>query len=329
MAYENFENGIIESFGYDVETGKINPTIKDLQLDSAQKKYQKYIKKIIELKPREFFIDSIPKTESREDFFKMAYYLVLQIFGKEYLSEFSELVRDKLYVSNSKEILEGISLQLIEKDNPTNIKRAIEIPDFDHISSIIALLHEYTHYHCQLMKMDYNQKRYYEEILSIYVEKRATELLSQILFNPRLQQMISETRLEGIVWHYDTHEKEVKEFLQEVDEVKKFAKVHPLAALQLMSYEQQIPWIKTPATIRTAEQYRKNLATSYGLGYLYSEALMARYRDDELRTNAKVGATLSGDLSLQGLLDYFGINANNDEVYAIADKSLEKVRKNK
>ena len=84
-----------------------------------------------------------------------------------------------LFVSESREILEGISLQLIEKANPNNIKRAIEIPDYEHLSSIIALLHEYTHYHCQLMKMDYNQKRYYEEILSIYVEKRAIELLNE------------------------------------------------------------------------------------------------------------------------------------------------------
>ena len=177
--------------------------------------------------------------------------------------------------------------------------------------------------------MDYNKKRYYEEVLSIYVEKRATELLSQILFNPRLQQMISETRLEAIAWHYDTHEKEIKEFLQEVETVKKVAKIHPLGALQLMSFEQQIPWIKNAETLRVAEQYRKNLAASYGLGYLYSEALMARYKDDELRTNVKIGETLKGDLSLQGLLDYFGINANNDEVYKIVDKSLEKVRKNK
>ena len=329
MAYENFENGIIESFGRDVQDKKIDPTIVDLKVGDAQKKYQEYIKKVIKLRPREFFIESIPEAASRDEFFKMAFYLVLQIFGKEFLPEFSELVRDKLYVSDSREILEGISLQLIEKDNPTNIKRAIEIPDFEHLSSIIALLHEYTHYHCQLMNMDYNKKRYYEEVLSIYVEKRATELLSQILFNPRLQQMISETRLEAIAWHYDTHEKEIKEFLQEVETVKKVAKIHPLGALQLMSFEQQIPWIKNAETLRVAEQYRKNLAASYGLGYLYSEALMARYKDDELRTNVKIGETLKGDLSLQGLLEYFGINANNDEVYRIVDKSLEKVRKNK
>lgn len=329
MAYENYENNIIETYSIDVKKGKIDPIIYDLKSEKAKRKYQEYIKKVIALKPREFFIDSIPKTSSREEFFKMSYYLVLQIFGREYIEEFSDLVRDKLFISNSKEILEGISLQLIAKDDPNNIKRAIEIPDFSHISSIIALLHEYTHYHCQRLNMDFQKKRYYEEILSIYVEKRATELLSEILVNPKLKQMISETRLEGIVWHYDTHEKEVKFFLQEVENLRRMARFNPALQMQLKYYEQQIPWIKTPESIRTEENYRSNLSASYGIGYLYSEALFARYKDDERKTNAKIGATLSGDLKLQELLDYFGINASNDEVYGIVDKTISNIRKNK
>ncbi len=329
MAYENFENSIIESFGRDIESGLVNPNIQDLEETKAKRKYQEYIEKVIKLRPREFFIESIPEAPNQQEFFKIAYYLVFKIFGKEFIPEFTDLVRDKLYIANSREILEGISLQLISKDNPNEIKQAIEIPDFIHISSIISLLHEYTHYHCQLMKMDYNQKRYYQEILSIYVEKRATEELAEILANPKLKQMILETRLESIAWHYNTHPQEVVSLLLTVAELERVARVNPFAKMQLQHYKDNIPWLKDEKTIRVAEQHRENLQASYGIGYLYSESLLAKYKDDERRTNAKVASTLKGDLKLQELLNYFGINASNDETYENVDRNLEEIKRNR
>jgi hypothetical protein len=329
MAYENYENNIIATYANDVARGVIDPINYDLKSKKAKRKYQEYINKIIKMKPREYFVDSFPETANTEEFFKIAYYLVLQIFGKDFIPEFSDLVQYKLYINNSREIFEGISLQFMEKDNLNVVKRALEIPDFTHISSIITLLHEYTHYHCQLLNMDFNKKRYYEEILSIYVEKRATDLLSTILSNPHIYQMVTETRLEGLVWHYDTHEKEMQDFLQELKEIEKLAKTSLFHRLQLISFQQQLPWIKTKESLQLEENYRSDMAASYGIGFLYSESLFVRYKEDEKRTNAKVGDTLRGYLKLQDLLDYFGINAQNDEMYQNVNKTLEKVRKSR
>ena len=141
MAYENYENSIIASYAHDVKTGIIDPTNYDLKRKQAKQKYEEYIKKVIALKPREFFVDSIPKTPNSQEFFKITFYLVLQIFGKDFIPEFSDLVQNKLFINQSKEIFNGISLQIIERDKPNTINRVIEIPDFEHISSIITLLH--------------------------------------------------------------------------------------------------------------------------------------------------------------------------------------------
>ncbi len=331
MAFQDFKQDIIESFSLEVKSGKIDPTIYDIKKRLVRTQYDEYINKIIALKPKEYFIDSFPVVSNEYEFFSIALYLVEKIFGEEYVKEFLDLINSRVFENKSESIFDGIALDVTAEDKTGkrfNLK-AIEIPDFKHITSIIALLHEFTHYICDKRNFDYNKKMYYKEILSLYVEQRALEILASEFRLPLLKQKVTETRLEGIVWHYDTYPKEIAEFLKYIEALKKASKYNPLAKAQLDYIATQERWIKSDETIKNAELYRINHAASYGIGYLYSKALFVRNIEDAKGTNAKVASTLRGDITLQGLLDYYDINANNNRVFEIMDEHLENVRSKK
>lgn len=328
MAYQDYERGIFNTYSNNIKKGTVDSRIRDLESSKAESMYKDYIKKVIALEPRTFLCASTPHI-TRQEFYEISIFLVCKIFGEKYIEEFATLLTDYLFTNGSEQILDGISLEIINNDNPNEIIRRVEIPNYDYASSIIALLHEFVHYHFQLKEKNEMKVKYYNEILSIYVEKRATELLSKLLNAPNLEQIISETRLETISWHYDVHEKEIQELIKIVPILKKSAQIDFKSRILLEQIKKECSWALSSNETRLYNLYRKALAASYGLGYLYSSSLIDKYKEDEKIMDTKFNEILNCDIEIQELLKYYGISAGNIKTYKPVEKTLEKIKMNK
>ena len=148
MAYQDEEKSFIDSYCYAVKNGLLDPVVHEIEKPKAERKYNEYIKKVISVNPREYFISEIPAIEKNE-FIELSNLIAHDIFGDKNMDEFNDLVSFKLKTNGSNMIFDGISSDTMNLITGERI-RNIEIPDFYHVSSIITLLHEYTHYHMQL-----------------------------------------------------------------------------------------------------------------------------------------------------------------------------------
>ena len=254
----------------------------------------------------------------------MSIYIIRQIFPNVDIEE--ELIDyfTHLQCSGSDEILNGIALYIKSEDGQTI--RITEIPNAHKTSSIITLVHEFIHFHCSKQNITFNKKMYYEEILSIYAEKLAIYYLTRLNIEPNFMRKIEETRLESIVWHYKVHPNEINFAIASYQTAKKHIYI-PEYRLFVEQAEKNLPWIRSASTTKTTLQYKENMAASYGLGYLYAESLLKKYFDSPTLTEDKIKKVLVGEESIQKLLDYFGINANNDEVYENVNQKLSLIRK--
>lgn len=321
--YTQKEHDLAKCFGEDVKRGVINSEITDLSSKKANNKFNKYIDHIEQFKPREYKTNDFSSIEYR-DLVNMALYIIKRIFGNiDIESELIEFLQN-LHCSGSDEILNGIALTI--KTDDGKILRINEIPNVNKTSSIIALVHEFIHFHCSKLNIDFNKKRYYEEILSIYAEKLATCILTQINIEPDFMRKIEETRLEGIVWHYKVHPNELDFAITSYHKAKSLLFI-PEFRDYVTRVEEGLPWIKSAQETKTFLQYKKTLATSYGLGYLYAESLLMHYFDDERVVENKIRKTLMGEEQLQDTLNYFGINAERNEPYEAVEQRLSMLRK--
>ena len=321
--YAMEENELIKSFGYDVQKGLIKPEITDLSSKETQRKYNSYIDSIAAFKPREYQTSDFSDIKY-EDFINLTIQIIEKIFGNIDIK--AELIEffNTIHCSNSPEILNGIALTI--KDDKNKITRITEIPNVSKISSIVTIIHEFIHFHCHKMNMDFNKKTYYEEILSIYAEKMAASVISNLQRSPEFLRKIEETRLESIVWHYKVHPSELAFAIESYNEAKRHSK-DPEFRKYMGIVENNLPWIKSPSRIKTVLQYKENLRASYGLGYLYAESLLRYYIMDPKITETAVRQTLVGDKTLKELLDYFDISANNDQVYDRVQQKLSILRR--
>ena len=322
---DKLEPKFIETFEEEIKRGKTNPEIVDLSTYKQKRLYQDYINKIIKLNPQEYFVTQMP--EFKEEFFKIAGYLVLNIFGQEYFNEFQELILNNLYVNHSNVLFDGISLNFADQKDFKSVKQAIEIPDFTHVSSIVCLLHEFTHYICQKHNLTYNKKAYYEEILSIYVEKRALTILNEILNLNNYTSKIEETRLEAIKWHYTEHQQDLQGLKQIVEELHKASKTDFFAKMNLEMMKKDIPQVESLERFKRLLQFYDNRSASYGLGYLYSESLLFHSLDDQFTLNKKFQQVLNTDITLEELLRFYNINTSNKKVYDRVDSKLELIKR--
>ena len=320
MAYQDEEKSFIDSYCYAVKNGLLDPVVHEIEKPKAERKYNENIKKLISLNPTEYFISEIPAIEKNE-FIELSNLIAHDIFGDKNMDEFNDLVSFKLKTNGSNMIFDGISSDTMNLITGERI-RNIEIPDFYHVSSIITLLHEYTHYHMQLRNDIIEKKQHLNEVPSIYVEKLATRKLKELLKLSDLEQKIQETRLEVIVWHYVTHPEEVIKFINMYKNIKNNQSFPEM----VMKIEKECPWVMTNESQRMFNMYRKSIAASYGLGYLFSESLLNKYEEDELTATKKLMEAVDRDITLTELLDYYKINATSNKTYETVNKTLDKVK---
>ena len=322
---DTFQNGFVEEFDERVKRGIINPKIVDLQTEEQQKMYQDYIDKIISLNPKEYSSDFMPRID---DFFDISLYLVIKIFGEEYIDDFKEIYTNRRIILNeSKELFNGVNIVYRDRHSLNVVEQYIEIPNCKYISDVICLLHEFTHYICTKYNLSIGKKEYYSEILSIYVEKRALEIIKELNIFKTSVILMEESRLESIKWHYKDHLEELQEFKSIVETLRIQAHFSPERRAVLESLVREIPSIETPEKFERLLQYKENLRTSYGIGYLYSESLLAKYFEDFKTAHSMFLKSLKSEISLEELLKYYSINTSNPTVYDTVEKKLSKFKK--
>ena len=93
--------------------------------------------------------------------------------------------------------------------------------------------------------------------------------------------------------------------------------------------KKECSWALSSNETRLYNLYRKALAASYGLGYLYSDSLIDKYKEDEKIMDTKFNEIVNCDIEIQELLKYNGISASNIKTYKTVEKTLEKIKMNK
>ena len=322
MAYETYEKALIESFGQDVKNGKIKPENTDLQ-GNAKVKYDRYIKTVKDIKPKTYLTTEFSNI-GKKDVFETAFKIIISIFGEKAVPHAIEFFQH-LIPSGAKEALDGISLTIIDKRDGSEVK-AIEVPDFETTSNIVTIVHEFAHYYLKQINLDFNQKRYYEEIISILCEKIAGLIIDVNTSEKDFYNKITEQRLDSLSWHYGENLPMLQNILNEHAQMQRLAKKDLFAMIQLQSFEQQMPFLKTAQGISVLKGYYQNMADSYGMGFLYSESLLARYEDDHRTFRLQFEKLLSQELSLQQLLEYYGITAKSNSVYETVYKRLDEIK---
>lgn len=323
MAYENYEMALIASFGEEVEKGIILPENTDIQGNNARTKYNRYISSIANLRPREYQTSEFENL-GRKYVFEKAFTIIVNIFGEKCIPVALDYFQH-LSPSGAKEVLNGISLTVVDKRDGSEMKM-VEIPDFETSSNIVTIVHEFAHYYLNKLGVDFNKKRYYEEIISILCEKIASQIVELHTCERDFYDRMTEHRLEGISWHYNSNLTAMTGLLSEHERLRRQSSKDIFAKMQLMSFEQQMPIIRTAKGISALKGYYQNLADGYGIGFLYSESLLAKFLDDNHTFQLQLERLTEKDQSLQDLLTYYGINARSNEVYDLVNKRIEEIR---
>ena len=323
MAYEDYELALIKSFGDEVDSGIIRPENSDIQSNKARTKYNRYISSLTDIQPREYLTSEFEEVGKRYVFEK-SFQIIVSIFGEKAIPFAFDYFK-LLVPSGAKEVLNGVSLT-IEDTRDGSIIEQVEIPDFETTSNIVTIVHEFAHYYLNKIGINYNKKRYYEEIMAILAEKIAAQVVQLHACERDFYDKMTEHRLETITWHYKLHLPEMESLLSEVSKLEKRSKTDPFARMQLEGLKLQLPLIRTGKGVSAIRGYYQNLADGYGIGFLYSESLLAKYLDDEKAFHAQLAKVTGHEIGLQQMLNYYGINATSNEVYDRVNTRLEEIK---
>jgi hypothetical protein len=88
-----------------------------------------------------------------------------------------------------------------------------------------------------------------------------------------------------------------------------------------------LPILKNAKGESILRGYYKNLADSYGIGYLFAESLYQRHLDDFHIMGEQIRKLLDHEQSLQELLNYYGINTRETKVYNAVEHRLSELKK--
>lgn len=322
-AYEQAEKDLINEYIKSIKNGTIYSTTKDLDKASVSKKHENWIRKISELNPKEYDVSAMEKID-KEIVLEITLDILIKIFGENIGESYIEYLKS-IEVTNQKTLLDGMASKVGIKNPETNNLDLFDItfiPNINYLSSVVVLIHEFMHYYTYKKEVNEGKKRYYNEILSLYGEKYAINYLSELVKNKEFLKVMESTRVEGILWHYIISPSEMETIIK-LYRTAKNNKDYQM----LYQIEKDLPQLFTEEGIKYIKSYRKCLADSYGIGYLFADALYKKGLDDSsiLRTN--ISSYYNGDKSLQEILNYYNISTTNFKLYDDTYDYLKKVLK--
>ena len=314
--FDAYEGKIILGYSWQKRNGLIVPTAPEIAIPKINKKYFTWAKKLTDLKPKEYLENEFISLDQNE-ILQCAAYIIENLLGKEALEDYVKFL-GTIEIIDVPNVLDGVVLESLDpKTNERKIHKTC-IPNTNVEAHIIVLVHEFIHYYSKVRKVDDLSKQFYLEILSVFSEKYSIEKLKEIVADKDFEKKMISNRLAGTLYHFNEVPTSNKEVIEEYNRLKKIGN----KAL-LNKIEDLLPWIKTKETIEDMWDYRACQRDSYGLGYLYSDALLEKCLDDEQNVKTSIKKYFDGDLSIEDLLKYYDIRADKFELY---DKSYARAK---
>lgn len=292
-------------FAKEVEQGKETYHNADLEHYKAQERYNRFTNFLADDKkcrPVQYLMMDFSEDET-DNIYSVAREIIKKILGNDIridnlFNEFLSLV----VLNNSQEVLDGGVYRTGIFDKLGDY--FVLLPSNTNISAIICIVHEFIHYFLRINNLQ-SKKFYYGEILSILMEKIASAIVQNMGIDPQMIHKIENVRIDSLKYHY-TEQKDYLKF------VSRFANRFPI-------YEQQY----SEKMCSDYRLYYQLLAQSYGIGYLYAESLFCLYQENSQQFKQTIKEMIYGEKSLQEVLDYHNINANNKDVY---ERAKQKIR---
>ncbi len=321
---DDAHNDIIATYFEKCRLGIFNRENTDLKDAKALKLYKRYIGKICGSNAQEYLKYSFVNMDARE-VGQIAMEIIFNIFGYDHtiLQEVASFF-NCIMVRPSEQILDGICLEAARRDNLKDRFYIVQMPNLDNVSAIVCLVHEFTHYHCLNNDFDVNHKKYYEEILPIYCEKVAMDIIERKHIQKDITRKVENTRLESIKWHYEDRPSEVAYLKGYYQYLKMMSLVDPNAIKERRMLEEQFPWLLTSEGISKFEEYDKSESEAYGIGYLYAESLF-QYSQNDKSVQERIRKILRLETTLQSTLDYYHISASNDKIYVPVEEKIKRL----
>ena len=229
--------------------------------------------------------------------------IIKQILGNDVIIEdtFKEFIT-LVNLNNSDEVLDGGVYKKGTLDSLNDY--FVVLPSNTNISAIVCIVHEFIHYFLRRYNIE-PKKFYHGEILSILMEKISSEIVQKMGIDQKMVHKIENVRIEALKYHY-TEQKE---------QLKKSNQISHLFPSSDFEYAKKM--------CNDYRSYYQLLAQSYGIGYLYAESLFCLYQENPQKIITDVGSIITGNKSLEDILCYYDINANNKDVY---EKAKNKIR---
>ena len=314
--FDAYEGQIILGFGIEKRKGLIVPKVKELEVPKVNKKYNNWARKLTELEPKEYKEKEFNSLDT-ETIIRYAAYIIDRLLGSKALDDFKEFLKT-IEITNSDSVLDGVVLEIVDTRTWERFIHKTCIPNINVEAHAVSLVHEFVHYYCKVRKIENTKKRFYLEILSTFFEKFAVNKLKEIVSDDEFEKKMTSSRLDGTLWHFNESPFENKELIKIYNAAKKVGDIGTVYQI-----EQLAPWIKTNSGIQDMWDYRANLRDSYGLGYLYSDALLEKCLDDEQNVKTNIKKYFDGEKTIEELLKYYDIRADKFELY---DKSFNRAK---
>ena len=314
--FDAYEGKIILGYSHQKRNGLIIPTAPETKISKISKKYFNWADKLTDLKPREYSEDEFFSMSTDEILEKSAY-VIASLLGEKALESFADFL-ESIEIIDSKNVLDGVVLEALDPKTNERFLYKTCIPNINVEAHIIVLVHEFIHYYSKMKKIEDNKKQFYLEILSIFSEKISIEKLRPYISDKTFEKKMISNRLVGMLYHFN----EAPVFNKEV--IEQYNRFRRLKDKTIQNeLEELLPWIKNKDTIEDMWDYRACQRDSYGLGYLYSDALLEKYLDDEENVKSTIKKYFDGDMSIEEVLKYYDIRADKFELY---DKSYNRVK---
>lgn len=292
-----------------VKNGEFIPSPIELKNKSNLDRYNKFKEEVISINPIDYKIHEFSKLR-QIDVIELFSTIVFMIFGdnekiKLELTNFISSIQIRESIYNSP--LDGTCNKAVNKDTGDVILYP-SLPSLDNSSSIICMLHEFTHYHMQYNNISLENKKYYTEILSIYLEKIGLDFLEKLEIEQGITRKIENVRLDCLKYHFKT--KEI-----ELSKLYRILRNNNPASKEILD------------AINIHRQYSNGLTDAYGFGYIYAENLLQMRLTDKNITDNKIIQVMNSEISIQELLDYFGISIKNKNTIECAKRKVRKMTK--
>lgn len=312
------ETQIIRTFEENVKNNKILGTNPDLMGRKPQDLYNDYIDKTTKKNFNNYLMSSFNDYDNNY-IYNICLEVVNEVFNNREITETFKIAYPLIEESYSEEIFDGLTTERVSINNEEKLMSVV-VPSKKNITSIACILHEFTHFVSFIHQIDLNKKKYYHEIIPIYIELLANKYIAKIE-NENTSNKIESSRLDVINWHYVIHPQEVKELLKLLKNPKT-----PLQKKLIEETYKACPYLKKEHQDYYLT-YNKFKAESYGIGYLYAKYLSNRYEDDPKKISEEIQNVILGNKSMDDMLKYFGMTLRNSTIYREVNDDISELRK--